>query len=100
MIIWIFTKSQTGKQRFHTHYSFINIKFQSYTEDNNDIIIEEDTVKAISFNGGISVTTSILVDVGNIFGKRSLKKINFKIRTGARETHEVYWWKDSAGVTK
>ena len=45
-------------------------------EDDNDILIEDDIVKAISFNGGISGTTSVLVDYIDLFGKRSLKKKN------------------------
>ena len=47
-------------------------------DDDNDIIIEDDIVKAISFNVGIYGTTSILVDVANIFGKRALKKKQIK----------------------
>ena len=69
-------------------------------EDDNDILIEYDIMKAISFNEGISVTTDALVDVANIFGEIFLKKINIKIRSVARETHEVCWKKDLAEVTK
>ena len=58
-------------------------------DNENDILIEDDIVKAISFDGGISGTTAVLFDAGGLFGKRSLNKTNFKIRTGARETHEV-----------
>ena len=47
-------------------------------EDKNDIIIEDDIVNAISFNGCIFGTTSVLVDVENIFGKIALKKNSFK----------------------
>ena len=53
-------------------------------EDSNDIIIEDNIVKDINFNGGISGTTAVIVDATNIFGKRSSKKTNLKIRTGAR----------------
>ena len=58
-------------------------------DDENDILIEDDILKAISFNGGISVTTAVLVDAAALFGKRALNKINSKIKTGARETHVV-----------
>ena len=58
-------------------------------EDDNDIFIEDDIVKAISFNGGFSGTTAGLVDAAALFGKRAFKKINFKIKTGSRETHEL-----------
>ena len=58
-------------------------------EDDNDILIEYDTVKAISFNGGIYGSTSVLVGAANLFGKRTLKKNKFKIRTGAQEKYEL-----------
>ena len=57
------------------------------------ILIEYNIVKAVSFNGGISGTTAILVDAKNNFVKRALERINFKTRTVARETHEVCWRK-------
>ena len=69
-------------------------------EDDNDILIKDDIVKDISFNRYISITAAVLVYALNIFGKRALKKINFKIITGARETHEVCWRKDLVEVTK
>ena len=49
-------------------------------------------MKAISFNGGISGTTAVIVDTSALFGKTSSKKFNFKINTGTWETHEVCWW--------
>ena len=58
-------------------------------EDDNDILIESYIVKAVSFNGCISVTTYVLLDAAALFGKRSLKKINFEIKTGSQESHEV-----------
>ena len=58
-------------------------------EDDNEIIIEYDIMKAISFNEGIYGTTAVLVDAKNIIGKRSLKKNRFKIRTGEREANEL-----------
>ena len=57
-------------------------------------------MKAISINEIISGTTAVLVDATNLFDKRALKKINFKIKTGARETNEVCWRKDLAELTK
>ena len=68
-------------------------------ENDNDILIEDDIVRAIIFNEGISGTTDVLVDAANLFGKRASNKINFKIRTGSRETHEVCWRKDSVVVS-
>ena len=69
-------------------------------EDENKILIEYDIVKEISFNGGISGTTAVLVDADNIFGKISLEGGGIKIRTGAQETHELCWRKDLVEVTK
>ena len=83
-----------------THYSFLNKKFQAYFEDDNYILVEDDIMKAVSFNGVIYGTKAVLVDAFNIFGNRYLKNIHFKIKTGARETHEVCWQKDSAEVKK
>ena len=64
---WIFTESHTGKTRLDTHYSFLNKKIQTYVEDDNNMLIEDDIVKAISFNGGIYGTTDVLIDVANLF---------------------------------
>ena len=53
-------------------------------EDVNDILIEDDIVKAIRFNVVVNGITDVLVYTVNIFGKRALKKNRSKIRTGAR----------------
>ena len=45
-------KNTIGYSLFISKY-----KFQAYVEDENDILIEDDIVKSISFNGGISGTT-------------------------------------------
>ena len=72
---WIFTKSQSGKTQLDTHYSFLNLKKnQAHVEDQNEILIEYDIVKSISFNGGISGRNAVLVDVENIFGNISFNK--------------------------
>ena len=59
---WIFKETQTGKTRLGTHYSFLNKFFQAYVEYDNDILIEDYIVNAISFNGFISGTTAVIVD--------------------------------------
>ena len=97
---WVFTEAQTGKTRLDTHYSFLNKNYQAYVDDDNDILIEDDIMKSIIFNGGISGNTAVLVGAVALFGKRSLEKNNFKIKTGARETHEVCLWDDFVQVTK
>ena len=38
-------------------------------EDDNNILIEDDTIKAIRFNEGISGTTDVIVDAASIIGK-------------------------------
>ena len=81
---WIFTEAQTGKTRLETHYSFLNKKIQAYVENDNEILIEDDIVKGISFNGGIYGTTAVIVNADNLFGKISLKKDKSQIRTGLR----------------
>ena len=70
---------------------FISHQNQYYTEDDNDISIEDNIAKGVSFNCGIFGTTDVLVNEAALFGKRPLKKINFKIKTGAREKHEICW---------
>ena len=69
-------------------------------EDENNILIKDYIVKAISFIGAISGTTDILVDEAALFGKIVLSKINFKIKTGSQETHVVCWREDLVQVTK
>ena len=88
------------KTGLDNQYSFLNEKNQEYVKYDNDIIIKYDIMKAVIFNEVISGTTAVFVDVVNIFGKRALNKTNFKIKTGARETHELCWRKDSVEVTK
>ena len=57
-------------------------------------------MKDIGFNVIIYGTTDVIVDEANIFGKISLKKKKLKIRTGAQETHKLFWRKYLLGVTK
>ena len=60
-------------------------------EDENDIIIEDDIMKAINVNAGVTGTTDVLVYSADLFGNTYLDKINFKIKTGAKETRDVCW---------
>ena len=71
---WIFTEAHIGKILLDTHYLFLDKKIQAYVEDDNDILIEDDIMKAISFNMGLYGTTAVLVDASNLFGNRALKK--------------------------
>ena len=68
-------------------------------EDDNDILNEDYIVKAIILNGGISGTPAVHVGAAALFGKRALQKINLKINTEARETHEVCWQEDFVLLT-
>ena len=81
---WIFTDSPTGKTELDTHYSFFNKNAQACVEDYNDILIEDDIMKTVSVNEEISGITAVIIDAVNLFGKKSLEKINFKIKTGAQ----------------
>ena len=67
------------------------LKLQAYVADENYILVEDDTVKTISFNGVISGTADVLVDAENLFVNISLTKTNFHIRTVERETHGLCW---------
>ena len=69
-------------------------------DDENDILILYYITKAISFNGGMYGTTTVLLDASVLFGKRALNKINFKIKAVAREIHEVCCPEDFLQVTK
>ena len=97
---WILTESQTRKTLLDTHNSFFNKNHQACVEDDNSIFIKDGIVKVISFNGGTSGNTAVLVDSVNLFGKRASKKTNFKIKTGAKKTHELCWQKDSVKIIK
>ena len=48
-------------------------------EDGNDILVEDDIVKAVSFNWVIYGTTDVLVDKENLFFNRALKKTSSKL---------------------
>ena len=66
-------------------------------EDDNGILIEGDIVNAVSFNGGISGTTDVLVDTVNLFRKIALKKQNSKseLEHGKHMNYSggKIWWK-------
>ena len=62
------------------NYSFFNKNAQACVEDYNDILIEDDIMKAVSVNEDISGITAVIIDAVNLFGKKSLEKINFKIK--------------------
>ena len=59
---WIYTEVQTSKCKLNTHFSFLNIKFNSYVEDSNDIVVEDDIAGVITFAGGVQRTTVQWID--------------------------------------
>ena len=79
---------------------YFSMNFQEYVEDNNGIHVENGILKSIRHIGGNYDTKAVLADAGNIFGRKVLKKINIKIKTGAQETHEVFLQKYLVKVTK
>ena len=89
---WIFSEAQTGKTRSDTHYSFLNNNFQAYVEDENDILIEDYSVKTIRFNGGIDGTTDVIVDAAALFGKISLKQLTSKSILAHRRPMKCAGW--------
>ena len=99
IVKWIFTEAQTGHGRIDTHFSYVNIVLKSYVEDGNDIDLEDDIFKALSYQGGLAGTTVVLFDGRQLSGK-ALKK-TFNCNTiGSRETHEIRWISDKAEIIK
>ena len=100
------TEAQTGKSRLDTHFSYVNTQLKSYVEDDNNILTEEDIVKAISFRGGIAGTTAVLVDATSIGHEKAINEKFKVVKTGSRSTHEIRWLNDrvkvieSSGISK
>ena len=69
-------------------------------EYDNHILIQDNIVKAISFNGIIYGTTVALSDAAALFGRISLKKINSKINTGSQGTHGICLREDFVQLKK
>ena len=81
-----------------THFSYLNVQFKSYIEGDNDILIEDDIVKAMKFNGGIAGTTVVLVDATSLGNKKAINKKLNVFKTGSRSTHEICWLDDRVQV--
>eukprot|EP00957_Ditylum_brightwellii_P203889 15336682-Ditylum_brightwellii.AAC.1 len=58
IIRWIYTEAQTGRGRLDTHFSYMNLKIKSFLEDGNDVLVEKDIIRALSFQGGVAGTTA------------------------------------------
>ena len=48
---WIYTEVQNGKGKLNTHFSFLNIKFNSY------LVVEDDIARVIAYTGGVQRIT-------------------------------------------
>ena len=59
---WLFTEEQTGRGRLDTHFSFLNIKFNSYVEYSNDMVSEDNIFQAMTHREGVTGTTAILLN--------------------------------------
>ena len=94
--LWIFSEPGTGKGRLDTHFSFVNIKFRSYIEDDHDITTEEDIFIALGYRGGMAGTTVVLLNASTLDGKILDKK--FKAKTGSRSSFEVRWGNDEVNI--
>ena len=52
---WIITEAQTGKSKLDVHFSFLNIKFKSFIEDDNYIVVED-----MFLNKGLTTTMTCM----------------------------------------
>lgn len=101
---WIFTEAQTGRGRLDTHFSYLNVVMKSYVEDGNDIDLEEDIFKAMSYHGEVARTTVVLLDARKLKGP--VLSRSFKAKTGSCAMHESQFASmqvaifTSSGITK
>ena len=63
---WIFTEAQGSKSKLDAHFSFSNIKLNSFVENDNNIVVEDNIVQEISSLCGVKGTTVYLVDASTI----------------------------------
>ena len=65
---WTCPEASAGKNGLYTHLSFVNMKLKSHVMKGNNFITDEGMRDDISFQGGISGTTSILFDGDTVQG--------------------------------
>ena len=68
----------------------MNLVFKSFVEDGNDMVLEDHIVDAISFRGGMSGTSGILLNFTNLPTSNISKQFRSKI-VKSRSTHEIIW---------
>ena len=95
---WIYTEAQMGHGRLDTHFSYLNVKFSSCVEDGNDMTLEKDIYKDISFGGGIKCTTAVLLDVSNLTGPIIEPKFKCN-RVSTCSTHDIIWCESTGSVS-
>ena len=91
---------QTRKSKLDIHFSFLNTKFKSFVEDENDIVIEDNIAKAIAFAGSVQGTTSKLIDVFVIGSHKCLNRPFTKAKNKIRFVHEIIWEHDRVHLIK
>ena len=74
----------------------MNVFIKSCVESNNDIEMGEDIFKSLCFQGGITVTTAMLRDAGQLQGPIIVNP--FKATTGSLSTHEIQFTDKTAEI--
>lgn len=89
----IFTEAQTGRDRLDTHFSYGTVKIKSFVENGNDILVEKNIVKPLSYQDGFAGTTAVLsVCHKSPLPASCLTKKKFKpANISTRATHDIYW---------
>jgi hypothetical protein len=67
VVKWIITEAQCGKNKLDVHFSYVNIKFKSY-----DMTTPGDIFKAYSYDGGITNTSTVLVQMDPLIADHPL----------------------------
>ena len=97
---WIFTEAQASKSKLDAHFSFSNIKLNSFVENDNNIVVEDNIVQEISSLGGVKGTTVYLVDASTIGMQKMINKKIADGRTKTRSIQNIIWNDDKVTVTK
>jgi hypothetical protein len=80
-----------------TYFLYLNLILKAFVDDGNDVMLEEHILAAMSFQGGVSGTSGVLLNCDKLTRLALNKK--FKIsRIGSRATHKIRRLKDKAEV--
>jgi hypothetical protein len=71
----------------------VNLQLIKFINAGNDMLTETDIQRAMSFDGGIAGTTTILLDASRLVPLRNdpNSQIKFKAKKGCCSTHEIEW---------